>query len=217
MTIRVFLVDDHGVIRDGLQLLLETQEDIQVVGTASNGRQAVTAISELRPDIVIMDITMPELNGIEAAWQVQQVSPTTQVIILTVHSSDEHISRALEAGVRGYLLKDSVGNEVINAVRTVYGGHRFLSVAIADRLIDNYERTLQTERAIAPLEKLSPREREILQLVVEGKTSREIGHILSISPKTVDTYRSHVMEKLGIADIPGLVKFALQHGLTSLE
>ena len=217
MSITVFIADDHGVMRDGLRLLLETEKDIQVVGTASNGRKAVSSITELRPNIAILDITMPELNGIEAAWQVRQNCPATQVIILSVHSTDALISRAFQAGVRGYVLKDSVGAEVINAVRTVATGHRYLSMAISDKVIDSFQHTLQIDDAKDGLAKLSPREREILQLVVEGKTSREIGEILSISSKTVDTYRSHLMEKLNISDLPGLVKFALQHGLTSLE
>ncbi|MBI5030941.1 MAG: response regulator transcription factor [Chloroflexi bacterium] len=216
-SITVFVADDHGVMRDGLRLLLETQDDIKVVGTASNGRKAVASITELRPDIAILDITMPELNGIEAAWQVRQTCPSTQVIILSVHSTDALISRAFQAGVRGYILKDSAGAEVINAVRTVATGHRYLSVAISDKVIESFQNTLQTEESKDGLSKLSPREREILQLVVEGKTSREIGKILSISSKTVDTYRSHLMEKLNLSDVPSLVKFALQHGLTSLE
>jgi RNA polymerase sigma factor (sigma-70 family) len=217
MSIAVFIADDHGIMRDGLRLLLETQKDIQVVGMASNGRKAVSGISKLRPDIAILDITMPELNGIEAAWQIRQTSPATKIIILSVHSSEEYIARAFEAGVRGYLLKDSVGTEVLNAVRVVYAGHRYVSMAISDKVIESYEHKLQTNEPTDPLQKLSPREREILQLVVEGKTSREIGQILSISSKTVDTYRSHLMEKLNITDLPGLVKFALQHGLTSLD
>lgn len=217
MSITVFIADDHGVMRDGLRLLIETQPDMQVVGTASNGRKAVASITKLRPDVALLDITMPELNGIEAAWQIRQISPATQVIILSVHSSEEYISRAFEAGARGYVLKDSAGTEVINAVRVVSTGHRYLSMAISDKVIESYERHRQNEETSDVLQKLSPREREILQLVVEGKTSREIGHILSISSKTVDTYRSHLMEKLNITDLPSLVKFALQHGLTSLE
>ena len=216
MNITVFIADDHGIVRDGVRLLLETQKDIQVVGTASDGRKAVTNIAKLHPDIAILDITMPDMNGIEAAWQIRQISPTTQTIILSVHSSEEYITRAFEAGVRGYILKDSVGTEVINAVRVVHTGHRYLSMAISDQVIASYESKLQADKP-DPLQKLSPREREILQLVVEGKTSREIGQILSISSKTVDTYRSHLMEKLNITDLPGLVKFAIQHGLTSAE
>jgi DNA-binding NarL/FixJ family response regulator len=217
MSITVFLADDHAVVRDGLRFLLEAEHDIKVVGDAANGRDAVRRVVQLCPDVAIMDIAMPELNGIEAAREIGQVCPSTQVIILSMHSTTEHVFQALQAGARGYLLKESAGIEVVNAVRAVHAGHRYLSPKISDGLVDDYVRQRQAAEAKSPLARLSPREREVLQLVVEGKSSAEIAGILSLSLKTIETYRSRLMHKLGISDLPGLVKFAVQHGLTPLE
>jgi DNA-binding NarL/FixJ family response regulator len=207
VTITVFLADDHAVVRDGLRVLLEAQPDIRVV------RQVV----QLRPDVAVIDIAMPELNGVEAAREICEICPSTQIVVLSMHSTTEHIFRALQAGARGYLLKESAGIEVVNAVRAVYIGHRYLSQKISDRLVDDYVRQRQTAEARSPLARLSPREREVLQLVVEGKSSAEIADTLSLSVKTVETYRARLMHKLDIGDLPGLVKFAIQHGLTPLE
>ena len=217
MAIRVFLADDHGVVRDGLRLLLEAQGDITVVGDAADGREAVRQVQELGPDVVVMDIAMPELNGIEATYQLREMCPAIQIVILSIHSATEHILRALRAGARGYLLKESAGTEVVEAVRAVHAGRRYLSQRISDTVIDGYLRQDPGDRVRSPLESLSPREREVLQLVVEGKTSAEIGKILFLSQKTVETYRSRLMQKVGINGLPGLVKFALQHGLIPLE
>jgi DNA-binding NarL/FixJ family response regulator len=217
MSITVFLADDHAVVRDGLRVLLEAQPDIKVIGDAANGRETVRRVVQLCPDVVVMDIAMPELNGIEAAREIAQVCPSTQVIILSMHSTTEHVFQALQAGARGYLLKESAGIEVVNAVRAVHADHRYLSQKISDGLVDDYVRQRQAAEAKSPLARLSPREREVLQLVVEGKSSAEIAGILSLSLKTIETYRSRLMHKLGISDLPGLVKFAIQHGLTPLE
>ncbi len=217
MSITVFLADDHAVVRDGLRVLLEAQSDITVIGDAADGREAVSRVARLRPDVVVIDVAMPELNGIEAAREIGEVCPSTQIIILSMHSTTEHIFRALQAGACGYLLKESAGIEVVNAVRAVHAGHRYLSQKISDKLVDDYVRQRQAAEAKSPLGRLSPREREVLQLVVEGKTSAEIADVLSLSVKTVETYRSRLMHKLGISDLPALVKFAIQHGLTPLE
>ncbi len=217
MSITVFLADDHTVLRDGLQYLLEAQQDIKVVGNAAEGRDAVRQVVQLRPDVVILDIAMPELNGIEATRQIREVCPSAQILILSMHSTTEHVFRALQAGARGYLLKESAGIEVVKAVRAVHAGRRYLSEEISDRVIDDYVRQREDVEAKSPLARLSPREREILQLIVEGKSSEEIANILFLSRKTVDTYRSRLMRKLGINDLPGLVKFAIQYGLTPLK
>ena len=217
MSIKVFLADDHTVVRDGLRFLLEAQPDITVVGDAADGREAVRQVEHLHPEVVIMDIAMPELNGIEAAQQICEVCPSTRVIILSMHSTSEHIFRAFQAGVCGYLLKESAGVEVVNAVRAVHTGQRYLSQKISNQVLDDYMRQREMADARSPLAALSPREREVLQLVVEGKSSADIAGILFISPNTVDTYRSRLMRKLGVSDLPGLVKFAIQHGLTSLD
>ncbi len=217
MTVTVFLADDHAVVRDGLRLLLETQPDIAVVGDAADGREALRKIQQLGPDIVLLDIAMPELNGIDAAYQITQLNPETKIIILSMHATTEHIFQALTAGARGYLLKESAGAEVVQAVRTVQTGQRYFSQKISDRLVDDYLLQRSTTPVESPLTRLTPREREILQLVVEGRSSAEIANILSLSQKTVETYRSRLMQKLEISDLPTLVKFAIQHGLTSLE
>jgi len=217
LSITVFLADDHAVVRDGLRVLLETQHDITVIGDAANGRDAVRQVAELCPAVAVVDIAMPELNGIEATFQIRQLCPATQIVILSIHSTTEHIFRALQAGARGYLLKESAGAEVVNAVRAVYACRRYLSHKITDKVLDDYLLQQETLKVSSPLERLRPREREVLQLVVEGKSSVEIADILSLSPKTVETYRSRLMHKLGINDLPSLVKFAIQHGLTPLE
>ncbi len=217
MPIRVFLADDHAVVRDGLRFVLESQGDISVVGDAADGRLTVREVQRLRPDVVIMDIAMPEMNGIEATQQVRRTCPSTQVVILSMHATAEHIFRALQAGARGYLLKESAGSEVVEAVRAVCASRRYLSQGISETVIDEFIRTDRAARGKSPLESLSTREREILQLVVEGKSSAEIAEVLRISPKTVETYRSRLMQKLGLSDLPSLVKFAIQHGLTPLK
>jgi len=213
----VLLADDHAVLRDGLRLLLETQHDIKVIADAANGRDAVRQVAQLCPDVVIMDIAMPELNGIEATRQIREVCPSTQVVILSIYSTKEHIFRALQVGARGYLLKESAGVEVINAVRDVHAGQRYLSRKISDRVVDEYIQQRKAVGESSPLERLNSHEREILQLVVEGKSSSEIANVLYLSSKTVETYRSRLMKKLEVSDIPSLVKFAIQYGLTPLE
>jgi DNA-binding NarL/FixJ family response regulator len=217
VSITVFLADDHAVVRDGLRYLLEAQPDIDVVGDAANGRQTLQLVKQLCPDVAIMDIAMPELNGIDATYQICRDCPSTQVIILSMYSTAEHVNRALLAGALGYVLKESAGIEVVKAVRAVYSGHHYLSQKLSDRLIDDYLLQREATDEPSPLERLTPREREVLQLVVEGKSSAEIASTLSLSVKTVETYRSRLLHKLDIRDIPGLVKFAIQHGLTPLD
>lgn len=217
MYINVFLADDHALIREGLRAVLEAQGDIKILGTADNGRDAVRQARQLGPDIAIMDISMPELNGIEATAQMHEACPATRVIILSMHHTSEHIFQALKAGAYGYLLKESAGQEIVKAVRRVYSGQRYFSQRIEQTIIDTYSKRHEPVSSESPLDKLSPREREILQLVVEGKSSAEISRIIFISPKTVETYRSRLMKKLGVNDIPSLVKFAIQHGVTSLD
>jgi DNA-binding NarL/FixJ family response regulator len=217
MKITLFLVDDHIIVRDGLQALLEAQADFKVIGGAATGREAVQKISQLCPDVVLMDINMPDLNGIEATQQIRTRCPGTQVIILSMHASGEYIQRALQAGAQGYVLKESAGSEVIDAIRTVHRGERYLNQKVSNKIISELIFARETNRSGNPLASLSPREREILQLVVEGKSSADIAATLSLSSNTVDTYRSRLMRKLGLSDVPSLVKFAIRHGLTSLE
>lgn len=214
MSVKIFLADDHTVVRDGLKMLLDTQSDLKVIGAAANGRETIRQVAELQPDVVVMDITMPEMNGIEAAHQICEQWPQIKIIMLSMHGHSEHIVRSLQAGACGYLLKESAGAEVAEAVRSVIGGKRYLSQKISDMVIDDYVRHYGSHKTTNPLDRLSPRERETLQLVVEGKSTGEIAEILFLSPKTVETYRCRLMQKLDIQDLPTLVKFAIQQGLT---
>ena len=217
MPIKVFLADDHAVVRDGLRFILEADDDITVIGEAADGRKAVDEVLKLKAAVVIMDIAMPNLNGIEATQQILKTLPGVKVIILSMHSSSEYVSRALTAGAVGYLLKESAGKEVVKAVKTVYLGHRYLCQKISESLIDDYIDLKEEAPSRSLMTRLSPREKEILQLVAEGKTTKEIAGVLYLSTKTIETYRSRLMVKLGINDVPGLVKFAIQHGITSIE
>ena len=217
MAITVFLADDHAIVRDGLIVLLEAQKDINVIGTAADGQQALKMIEAEPPDIVLMDISMPKLNGIDAAARIVKSCKNTRVIILSMHANSEYIYRALKAGAQGYLLKESAGQEVIKAIRHVHNGNRYFSERVSGEIIDDYLFERLEKQNYPSIDQLSARERETLQLVVEGKSSAEIADILFLSPKTVETYRSRIMEKLDIHDIPGLVKFAIQNGLTTIE
>ncbi|AAR33588.1 response regulator transcription factor [Geobacter sulfurreducens] len=212
MVIKVLIADDHAVVRDGLTMILESQSDIAVIGQAGDGREAIAMAESLKPNVVVMDITMPELNGIEAARLIAREQPATKIVILSMHDTLEHVYRALQAGARGYLLKESAGAEVTDAVRTVMRGHRYFGRG--SRLPSDMHRSACADLPKSPLDSLSQREREVLQLVVEGKKSSEIAEILSLSPKSIETYRSRLMIKLGITNIPSLVKFALLHGVT---
>jgi DNA-binding NarL/FixJ family response regulator len=210
MTIRVLLVDDHTLMREGLRALLATTTDIEVVGEVRTGREAERQVLQINPDVVLMDIAMPDLNGIEAARVIHLKFPAVRIVMLSMHATAEYVYRAFEAGACGYLLKEVAVEEVISAVRTVHAGGRYLSPALAESVPDH-----ASGHARSPVDSLSTRERQVLQLVVEGKTSNEIARMIHLSPKSVETYRSRLMLKLGVRDVPSLVKFALEHGLTS--
>ncbi len=211
MDIRVLLADDHSVLRDGLEAMLHAHSGIRVIGHARDGREAVRKALDLEPDVTIMDIVMPELDGIEATRQVCDHRPNSRVVILSMYSTREHIFRALQAGAQGYLLKEAAGAEVVAAVRSVHAGRRYLSQKITESVIDDY---IREHHATSPLEALSRRERQILQGVAEGKSTAEIARVLCLSPKTVDTYRSRLMQKLDIDNVAGMVRFAIECGLT---
>jgi DNA-binding NarL/FixJ family response regulator len=214
MTISVFLADDHRIMRDGLRTLIEARPGLRVVGESGDGRAAVREVARLRPDVVLMDIAMPGLNGIEAAREIRRRCPTTEIVILSMHHTTEHVYRALEAGARGYLLKECAGAEVIQAVQAAKAGKRYLSGKISATEVDAVMKRREEGLTASPLDRLSPREREILQLVVEGKSSAAIAKIVFLSPKTVETYRSRLMKKLGVDDLPSLIRYAVANGLT---
>jgi DNA-binding NarL/FixJ family response regulator len=213
MRTTVFVADDHAILRDGLATLLAAQSDMEVVGTAGTGREAVAGVLRLAPRVAIIDISMPELDGIEAARQIVAGNPDVHVMILSMHAGAQHVFHALEAGARGYLLKESASREVIEAVRIVQSGRRYLSPRVAEIVAQG----VSDRSAVSPLSSLSQREREILKLVADGYSSARIGAMLHLSPKTVDTYRSRMMQKLHVSDLAGVIKLAIQHGLTTLE
>jgi DNA-binding NarL/FixJ family response regulator len=209
---KILLADDHTVLSDGLRILIESQADTHVIAVATDGRQAVHMALELCPDLVLMDVSMPGLNGIEAARQIHAGCPNVHILMLSMHADMEYVHRAMKAGAQGYILKESAGAEVLQAMRAVLGGKTYFSPKITEKLLVNLPHT-----RTGPLDSLSDREREVLQLATEGRTSQEIGILLSLSPKTVETYRSRIMTKLDLDSLPALVKFAIQHGLTGLE
>ena len=214
MTISVLIADDHGVVAEGLRHLVGSQPDMEVVGLVENGRDAVRAAMELKPDIVLMDHGMPILNGTEATRLIRERVTDTRVIMLSMYSDAVHVYRALQAGATGYIIKKSVAKEVVDAISAVNRGGRYLSKQLADVVIDHVVHRAGPED---PLERLSSRERQVLQLLAEGHSVAEIAATLSLSPKTVETYRARMMEKLGIYELAGLVRFAIQQGVTSLD
>ena len=213
MKVRILIADDHALVRDGLRMNLEARGDLVVVGNAVNGRDALARALELVPDVVIMDIGMPELNGIEATRLICEQLPAVKVLMLSMYSSSEHCYRALRSGAKGYILKESAGEEVVTAVNSIMRGRLYFGVGVANPLEKGAGGQHNAQKS--PLESLSRRELEIFQLVVEGKSSSEIAVLLVLSSKSVDTYRSRLMQKLGVGNIPSLVCFALQHGITS--
>ena len=217
MSITVFLADDHRMVREGIGALLQSQPDINVIGEAGTGREAIRQVRELKPDVVLMDFAMPDLNGAEATQEIARLCPSTKVIVLSMHSTSQHIFRAIKAGARGYILKESAGEDAASAIRAVQKGQLFLCSQISERVVRDYVMNGDMADAQGPLAQLSDRERQVLELLVEGASNVRIAELLFISPKTVETHRSHLMQKLGINDLPGLVKFAIQHGITTLE
>ena len=216
MSMRILLVDDHEIFLEGLRGILEKQRDMTVVGEAREGRAAVRLARELSPDVVIMDITMPGLNGIEATRMIVADDAGAKVIALTMHSTRRFMAEALKAGACGYLLKESASAELIQAIRTVVAGKSYLSPKITDVVVSDYVRHVPSDRG-ASFAALTPREREVLQLVAEGKSTKEIAGLLHVSAKTVEAHRAQVMEKLRIRSVAGLTKFAVSEGLTPPE
>lgn len=216
MPIRILLVDDHEMFRDGLESLVKKEDKMQVVDVAENGRIAVQKVRELSPDIVVMDVSMPDLNGIEATRQIKSGGSQVKIIALSVHSSKQFVTGMLIAGASGYLLKANAFEELINAINAVYGGQIYLTPRIAGVVVDGYVQYVNTITDNDDMV-LSPREREVLQLLAEGHANKKIADLLSISIKTVDTHRQHLMQKLSLRTLPELTKYAIREGLTSVE
>ena len=211
--VRIVLADDHTIMRHGLRLVLERQPDFAVVGEASNGREAVDVIAQENPDVAVIDIAMPLLNGIEAAKKITEERLKTAVVILSMHSDESYILRALRAGARGYLLKDSAENDLIQAIRAVCAGKAFFSPAVSRVLADDYLRQIQQQGIEDPYELLTARERELLQLIVELKSTKDIAGLLGLSPRTIDTHRGNLMQKLNVHSIPELILYAMRKGV----
>lgn len=206
--IKILLADDHSVVRHGFRRILETQEDLQVVGEVSNGREAVEQAEALQPDLIIMDVTMPELNGIEATRRVAEVAPRTRVLALSMHRDAVYVREILRAGAKGYLLKDSSEADLISAVRAVSQGEGYLSPAVSEAVLSDYRKHVTN-----PIDLLSTREREVLQWIAEGKTNKEIAVALNLSVYTVEAHRGKIMEKLNLHSAGEMVRFALRNGL----
>jgi len=216
MSVRIILAEDHRITREGLVNLLKERPDMEVVGEAENGREAVKLASELSPDLVIMDVTMPDLNGIDATRIITSGSNNTKVIALSMYSDKQFVQGMIQAGASGYLLKDCAFEELVSAIQAVIQGDTYLSPGIAGIVVQDYLNKLTTDRSSADTV-LTNREREVLQLIAEGKSTKEIAARLSVSVKTVETHRRQIMEKLGIFSIAELTKYAIREGLTSLH
>jgi len=216
-TINIFLADDHTIVRQGLAKLIEAEPNFKVIGEAQNGRQAVSQVERLNPDIVIMDIAMPLLNGIEATRQIKKLCPQTKVIILSMHSHDRYISELISIGASGYLLKDSTGAEIIKAISAAMKGDVYLSPSISRRVVEDYLTLKKTSSREDLYTKLSNREREVFQMIAEGHSTKEISDILCVSPSTVKTHRANIMEKLQIDNISQLIQFAIRLGIVDVQ
>jgi two-component system response regulator NreC len=213
--VRILLADDHTIMRNGLRLLLERQPNLKVVGEASDGRQAVALCESTNPDVVIMDIAMPNMNGIEATRQIVGHNAKTAVAILSMHSDESYVIRALKAGARAYLLKDSAETDLLSAVQALTDGKSFFSPAISRILVEDYMRQLERQGAEDTYELLTNREREILQLLAEGKTNKDVAGMLNLSLYTVETHRTHILQKLNLHNVPELILYAVRKGIIS--
>jgi DNA-binding NarL/FixJ family response regulator len=215
MTTRILLADDHVIVRDGIRALLERESDLKVIGEAENGRQAVQQAAKLSPDLVVMDIAMPDLNGIEATRQLRAQNPRIKIIALSMHADKRFVTEMLQAGASGYLLKNCAFKQLVNAIRTVIGGEMYLSSSITGIVVEGFKQNLPAG-AVSETGPLSPKEREVLQLLAEGGSTKEIADRLGVSAKTVDTHRQHIMDKLSLRSVAELTKYAIREGLTSV-
>ncbi len=215
MSIRVLVADDHTIIRSGLRMLLEREPGFEVVAEASDGRQAVELAESLKPDVAVLDIGMPNLNGIEATRQIVQKLPRTRVVVLSMHSDESYVLKALKSGARGYLLKDSAESDILNSIRAVNDGKAYFSPEISRMLVEDYMRQMQQRGVEDSYELLTPREREILQMLAEGRSNKEISSALNLSPYTVETHRGNILQKLNLHSLPELILYAVRNGVIS--
>jgi two-component system, NarL family, response regulator NreC len=215
MKLKVLIADDHGVVRKGLRLLLEQYPELVVIGEAANGREAVALAVHLSPQVIVMDVAMPQLNGIEAATQILRVNSQTAIIMLTMHADESYLLRALHVGVKGYLLKESAEQDLLAAIKSVAAGKPFFSRAITETLLEDYMRVLKQEGLSDTFDLLTAREKEVLQLLAEGKTNKEVAILLDVSPYTVESHRTKLMQKLNIHNTAEIVLYAVRKKLVS--
>jgi len=206
--IHILLADDHAVVRQGFKMILAAQPDMEIVGEAGNGREALDLAGQLQPDVIVMDVAMPELNGIEATRRIADLSPRSRVLALSMHKDSVYVREILRAGARGYLLKDSIASDLLAAVRAIARGEGYLSPGVSDAVLNDYRRHVTD-----PIDLLTSREREVLQMIAEGKTNKEIATVLNLSVYTVDAHRGRIMEKLNVHSVTDLVRFAVRCGL----
>ena len=211
--IRVLVAEDHAVVREGIRLILESQPDMEVIGEAADGREALEKTRELHPDVVLMDIGMPEMNGLEATRQIKRSLPETQILALTVHEQGDYLFRMLEAGASGYVLKGAPSSDLLAALRAASRGEVHLHPSLTTRLVGDYVRRLKRGEATDSYDRLTEREKDVLMLLAEGLTNQQIATRLVISASTVETHRIHIMEKLGLRNRTDLIKYAIRHGL----
>lgn len=215
--IRVLLVDDHTILREGLRALLSDVADVQVIGEASDGAEAVARVAELRPDVVIMDMVMPNVNGLQATAQIHREHPGTKVLILSMYDDEEYVHQVIRAGAAGYVLKGHAADDLVRAVHDVYRGQSFLQPSVAAKLIEDYVRRTPSIEHVEEQGPLTPREREVLKLIADGNTNQEVADLLFLSRKTVENHRTSIMRKLDVHDVTELVKYALRTGLISID
>lgn len=213
--LRILIADDHEMVRQGLRAVLENRPGWQVCGEATDGRDTVAKTRQLKPDVVVMDISMPQLNGLEATRQIARACPSTAVVILTVHDSETLVRRVLEAGARGYVLKSDAGRDVVAAIESVASNKPFFTTAVSELLLQTFLKAFESREHRKATEPLTPRERETLQLLAEGKSNKEVGAILRISVRTVETHRAHIMKKLDLQSFSDLVHYAIRNSITS--
>jgi len=214
--IKVLVADDHTILRQGIKALLDNQEGIEVIGEAKDGREALAIIEETLPDVILMDIAMPGLNGLEATRRIKKKFPRMKVLVLTMYTNEEYIFQILNAGANGYLVKETAFQDLISAIKAVYKNEAFMSPSISKKVINSYIKKAQDDEE-KTCEILTTREREILQLIAEGHSSKKIAELLFISPKTVETHRTHIMDKLNIHNRTGLIKYAIRKGMVDVD
>ena len=217
MSIKIVVADNHGIMREGLRLLIEQQDDMEMIDEAADGREAVELVRQLKPNVVLMDVSMPELNGIEATRQIVKENPNTSVLALSAYSNEHFVTDMLKAGASGYILKDSLASELIQAINVVMAGQRYLCPKVTGIVVDDYIHAGESKSEKPSLDRLTGKERELLQLLAENKSNKEAARLLHVSIKTVDARRRDLMSKLGMSGIAELTKFAIREGLTSVE